>query len=283
MGVLAALFTATMLTAKDLVSKMLSSRVDPDVSTFASFAFALPFYGVIALCFLLGGYEPLEASGTFLLLVLLRGISDVCAEGCKMRALKHGDVSLVTGLLSLSPLVLTLISPFVTGDTVTLSDVVAISFIVIGGLLIVRRRSDTGGIVQAQAVLYALLGSFAFALNTCFDRLAVVHAGPVTSAFAMTICAAVLTSPVLVRRSGARGELVVNARGFLWRGVFETLFMIAKMVALMSLPAHVVLGLVRVSMLLTVVAGGVWFKEEDRARRIVGTVVMYVGLLLLVL
>jgi uncharacterized membrane protein len=283
MGVLAALFTATMLTAKDLVSKMLSGRVDPDVSTFASFTFALPFYGVIALGILLGGYEPLEVSGTFLLLVLARGLSDVWAEGCKMRALKHGDVSLVTGLLSLSPLVLMIISPFVTGDSVTVSDVVAISLIVVGGLLIVRRKPKTGAIVQPKAVLYALLGSGAFALNTCFDRLAVGHAGPVTSAFAMTVCAAVLTSPVLLRRGTAREELVGNARGFLLRGVFETLFMIAKMVALMSLPAHVVLGLVRVSMLLTVVVGGVWFNEQDRARRIVGTIVMYAGLLVLIL
>lgn len=283
MGVLAALFTAVMSTAKDLASKMLAGRVDPDVSTFASFAFALPFYALIALGFHVCGYEAIEVSRQFLLLVLLRGASDVCAEGCKMRALKHGDVSLVTGLLALSPLVLTIISPFITGDVVTLSDAVAIVLIVVGGLLLVRRQSDTGAIVQPRAILYALGGSVAFALNTCFDRLAVVHSGPVTSAFAMTVCAALLTSPVLLRRGVVRGDLVRNTGGFLLRGVFETLFMIAKMVALMSLPAHVVLGLVRVSMLFTVVAGGVWFKEEDRQRRIVATLVMYAGLLILVM
>jgi uncharacterized membrane protein len=283
MGVLAALFTAVMSSAKDLVSKMLAHRVDPDVSTFASFAFALPFYAVIAVGFSVYGYEEIQISSTFLTLVFLRGLSDVCAEGCKMRALKHGDVSLVTGLLALSPLVLTILSPWITGDTVTVSDVIAISLIVAGGLFLVRRKPQTGAIVQPKAVLYALAGSVAFALNTCLDRLAVVHAGPVTSAFAMTVCAAVLTSPVVLRSSVAHRELAGNARGFLLRGVFETLFMIAKMVALMSLPAHIVLGLVRVSMLITVVAGGMWFHEEDRVRRIVGTVVMYAGLLLLVL
>jgi hypothetical protein len=37
------------------------------------------------------------------------------------------------------------------------------------------------------------------------------------------------------------------------------------------------------SMLLTVIVGGVMFKEGDRARRIIGSAIMYGGLLLLVL
>jgi drug/metabolite transporter (DMT)-like permease len=59
--------------------------------------------------------------------------------------------------------------------------------------------------------------------------------------------------------------------------------MVAKMAALMTLPAHIVVGIMRVSMIFTVVVGGAWFKEQDKKRRIIGTLIMYVGLMFLLL
>ena len=283
MGVIAALISACTSTAKDLVSKLVSGRVHPDVSTFASFAYALPYYFIIMIGMSLWGDESLSLSRTFLMLVVLRGLSDVCAEGCKMRAFAHGDVSLVSGLLSLAPLVLTIISPLITGDPVYPREYLAIGCIVAGSILLVRRDKASGKVAQPVAILYALGGSLAFALNTCFDRLAVGHGGPVLSAFSMTLCAALLTLPVLLQRPGAMTELRTNTPQFLLRGLFETVFMVAKMFALVTLSAHVVVGLTRMSMLLTVIVGGVMFQEGDRARRIIGSAIMYGGLLLLVL
>ena len=282
MGVIAALLCACTATAKDLVSKGVANRVNPDVSTFASFLYALPFYGVIFVVLYLIGGEGVVLSKQFLLLVFMRGVSDVFAEGCKMRAFDKGDVSLVSGLLSLSPLILTAISPFITGDEVTLSEALGIGFIVAGGLVLIRRNRATGKVVQPTAVLYALAGSVAFAMNSALDRLAVAHASAVTSAFSVTLCAALLTVPVLFRVSTAKADLANNSKPFLLRGLFETVFMVAKMAALTTLPAHVVVGLMRMSMIFTVVAGGAWFHEQDRGRRILGTFIMYVGLMFLI-
>ena len=281
MGFIATLISACTLTAKDLVSKAVASKVHPDISTFASFLFALPFYGLLFLALYLFGGEWVVLSRTFLLLVLMRGISDVFAEGCKMRAFDKGDVSLVSGLLSLSPLILTAISPFITGDPVSGSEAMGMALIVAGGLVIVRRDRTTGKVVQPVAVVYALVGSVAFALNSALDKLAVGHAGAVTSAFAVTLCAALLTLPALSRVPAAKVQLGGNARAFLLRGLFETVFMVTKMVALTSLPAHIVVGIMRISMILTVVVGGAWFHEKDRMRRVVGTLLMYVGLVFL--
>jgi drug/metabolite transporter (DMT)-like permease len=281
MGVIATLISACTLTAKDLVSKAVASKVHPDISTFASFFFALPFYALIfGALYLLGG-EWVVLSQTFFLLVLMRGISDVFAEGCKMRAFDTGDVSLVSGLLSLSPLILTMISPFITGDPVSGSEAMGMVLIVFGGLVVVRRDRTTGKVVQPVAVVYALVGSVAFALNSALDKLAVGHAGAVTSAFSVTLCAALLTLPALFRVPAAKAQLGGNARTFLLRGLFETIFMVAKMVALTTLPAHVVVGIMRISMILTVAVGGAWFHEKDRVRRVVGTVLMYAGLIFL--
>jgi uncharacterized membrane protein len=281
MGLIYALITAVSATTKDIVSKSLASKVDSDVSTFASFLFALPFYVVIILVAILCGGAPLAYGGSFLALVLARSVSDVFAEGFKMRAFASGDISLVTSFLALSPLILAFLSPYITGDKVTAHDYVALGLIVVGSLLLVRRDRDTGKVFQLRAVVYALLASVAFALNSCFDRLAVVQSGAVVSGFAMTLMAALFCAPIAFRHKNAVTQLSLNAKAFFARGASETLFMVSKLLAMTVLEAHVVLGISRISLILSVLAGKAMFGERETGRRLLAAGLMYAGLLVL--
>jgi drug/metabolite transporter (DMT)-like permease len=283
MGFLVTIFCALCSTAKDIVSKGLASRVHSDVSTFASFLFALPFYALIIVMAALLGLEPLAFSGPFLWLVLARSVTDVFAEGFKMRAFASGDLSLVSTFLSLSPIFLALMSPFVTGDRVTMIDLSALGLIVGGSLLAIQRDAATGKVFQFKAVLYALAASVAFALNSCFDRLAVVESGAIVSGFAMTLLAAILALPIAFQHDGVVRALSSNSSSFFVRGAFEALFMVSKLFALTMLPAHVVVGGTRVSLIISVVAGRIWFGERNTFRRLIAAVCVYAGLLILVL
>ena len=281
MGFLAALISAFSATAKDVVSKSLSAKVHPDVSTFASFIFALPYYIVVIAIAAACGMEPLIYSGYFLILVLARSITDVFAEGFKMKAFASGDISLVSSFLSLSPLILAIISPLITGDRVTRYDLLALVLIVLGSVMFLRRDKSTGGVFQLKAVIYALLASVAFALNTCFDRLAVASSGPLISGFAVTLMAGVFSVPLALRHRTALGDLSLYRRGFFVRGAWETIFMVSKLFAMTLVEAHVVLGISRVSLILSVLAGRVAFKEGDTGRRMAATALIYAGLIIL--
>jgi uncharacterized membrane protein len=281
MGFLVALISAFCSTAKDIVSKSLATKVHADVSTFASFLFALPFYLVVMVVVSLFGVQTLSYTGSFFALVLARSITDVFAEGFKMKAFAAGDISLVTSFMALSPLILALLSPFITGDTVTTHDFIALGFIVCGSLFLIRRDKVTGKVFQLKALVYALLASIAFALNSCFDRLAVVNSGALLSGFAMTLMAGVFCVPVVLRHRNAGSQLKLHARPFLWRGGWETLFMVSKLFAMTILEAHVVLGITRVSLFFSVLAGRVMFGERDTKRRFFGALCMYAGLALL--
>lgn len=283
MGFLVTIFSALCSTAKDIVSKGLASRVHSDVSTFASFLFALPFYVLIVIIASLVGYEPLAFSGPFLWLVVARSITDVFAESFKMKAFASGDLSLVSTFLSLSPIFLAIISPFITGDSVTIVDFLALGLIVAGGLLLIQRDVTTGKIFQFKAVLCALAASVAFALNSCFDRLAVIESGAIVSGLAMTLLAALFTLPLAFRHAGVTRALSANSRSFFARGAFEALFMVSKLFALTMLPAHVVVGGTRVSLIISVIAGRIWFGERNTLRRLIAALCVYGGLLALVL
>jgi uncharacterized membrane protein len=283
LGFILALLSACSATAKDIVSKSVASRVHPSVSTFASFIFAIPFYlALIGLSYIFGS-QPLSYTGPFIWLVVARSLSDAFAEAFKMKALQVGDISLVSSFLSLSPLILALLSPIITGDRVTTHDWIALILIVAASLIIVRRDRHTGMILQMRAIIYACLASIAFALNSCFDRLAVVNSGALVAGFSMTVLAGVIVAPMAFYRSSAISELRANFRDFLTRGAWETLFMVAKLAALQFLEAHVVSGIARVSLLLSVLAGRIRFGEQDTLRRIGSAVLMYLGLIVLLM
>ncbi len=282
MGLILAFLSALSTTAKDVVSKAVSKSIHPDISTCASFFFALPFYAVITTLAYVLGYEDLVFSPQFVFLVILRSITDVCAEGCKMRALALGDISLVTGFLSLSPLILIVISPFITADAVTPVDATGIILIVLGSLLLLQKNALTGEIFQLRAILYALAASCAFALNHCFDRLAVSTSSPLIAGFSMTLLASLFTLPLAVRHRHFMQALTKNRRPLLLRGAFETAQLLSKLVAMSFLEAHIVVGILRCSLLSSVASGRLIFKEPKGNSRLLASVVIYIGLLILI-
>jgi hypothetical protein len=59
--------------------------------------------------------------------------------------------------------------------------------------------------------------------------------------------------------------------------------MVSKLFAMTMLEAHVVLGISRISLILTVLAGRTMFGERDTGRRLLAACCMYAGLLFLFL
>src|SRR5687768_12299654 len=101
MGILFGLLSACFAAAKDLVSKRLAFRIDGLTSTYASFAYALPGYFVLLAILFATGQETSTVTTTFLVLVVLRSLTDVLAEGMKMYAFSYADISVVACFFSL--------------------------------------------------------------------------------------------------------------------------------------------------------------------------------------
>jgi drug/metabolite transporter (DMT)-like permease len=284
MGILAALCSAVFSSSKDIISKKMAARIDGLASTFASFAFALPFYVVVLAVLSIAGYDIFDFSMAFWWLVLARALTDSFAEGMKMYAFAHGDISLVTLVFSLSPAFLLLLSPLLTGDELSVAGTIAVLVIVLGSMALVWRPSQ-GGEHQKVGILLGLGASVFFALNSIFDRLAVrpmTDAPPdpavaVVAGFTMTFLSAILLAPFVVWHRQRVGGLVTYHRGLLVRGLLEVAFMVCKLVAMQHLFAPTVVGLQRSSMVLSVIAGRVMFREADFGRRFLASLLILGG------
>ncbi len=289
MGLLAALLSAVFSSAKDLMSKRLAFRLDGTVSTFASFAFALPFYLLLLTLLTLLGHGTFTFSSAFLGLVLLRSLTDTFAEGMKMHAFVHGDLSVVVLVLSLSPLLLLITSPLITRVPVSLTEIVAVFLVVGGSMVMVYRPSAENSARQKKGILLALGAALFFSLNSCFDYLAVqkgerIASGFATAAFAgfsMTLVSAGFLCPFVLARADRREALGSHRAGLLLRGVLEVLFMVCKLYALEYMGAPAVAAIMRMSLLLSIIGGRVFFKEKDFKKRLAAGALIVVGVSLI--
>jgi drug/metabolite transporter (DMT)-like permease len=281
MGLFVALLSAIFSAAKDVVSKRLASRLDGMSSTFASFACALPFYVVLLALLYFAGAETFTLSLTFFTLVLLRSVTDTLAEGMKMHALAHGDLSIVATFFALSPLFLLFTSPLITGDRLTFVEAAAVILTVSGSLVLVYRPSHLGWARQKKGILLATGAALFFSLNSCFDRLAVKEGTPVFAGFAMTLLSALFLFPFVALDRERRAKLRAEHRSLWLRGLLEVSFMSAKLYALQTLQAPDVAAIQRLSLLLSIIGGRVFFKEQDFGRRLTAGALILGGVFLI--
>lgn len=277
MGLFAALLSATLSASKDLISKRLASRLDGTSSTYASFAFALPYYAILLVVLYLLRWEVLTFSAQFWGLVLLRALTDSLAEGLKMHAFAHGDISIVATFFSLAPLFILFTSPLITKDPLSIPEAAAVVLVVLGSLLLVYRPSARGWGEQRKGIVLATLAAVFFSLNSCFDRLAVKEGTPVFAGFTMTALSAGFLLPWVLFNEARQGKMHAE-RGGLWlRGFLEVAFMVSKLTALQYLKAPEVVGMMRLSLVLSIVGGKLFFNEPDFARRLAAGLLILAG------
>ncbi|MCS6977491.1 MAG: DMT family transporter [Gemmatales bacterium] len=277
MGFILGLMSAVFAASKDLLSKRLAFRIDGTASTFASFFFALPFYVIVLTILGLSGAETTTWTRSFLLLVFLRAVTDTAAEWLKMYALAYGDISIVATFFSLSPLFLLVTSPLITGDPLSWFEVAAVSLVVAGSIVMVYRPSLVGWQHQMKGILLASGAALFFSLNSCFDRLAVKEGTPVFTGFTMTLLSAVFLVPFVIGHPQRMEGLRTNWLGLTARGVLEIAFMVCKLAALQYLTAPDVVALQRLSLVLSIIGGRVFFKEADFVRRLLAGLLILGG------
>jgi drug/metabolite transporter (DMT)-like permease len=285
----AGLFSAACAAAKDLLSKRLSFRIDGATSTFASFAFALPFYLAAMGILYAFGQSRFDFGKTFVTFVILRAVTDTLAEGLKMYAFAHGDISIVATIFSMSPLFLLVLSPLITDEHLSWIGLAAMLLVTTGSLVLVYRPTGADWASQKKAILLAATASVFFAINTCFDRLAMRSEppdhtdlwAPMVAGFTMTLVSALMVAPFVLLRSDRWRSLADDRRGLWGRGLLEVIFMAAKLYAIRVLPGPYVVGIMRLSVIFSIIGGWLFFREKDFRRRLAAGMLIVAGVVLI--
>ena len=283
-----ALAAAAFSAVAETVRKRLMREMDPFAVAFLTAGFsALTLAPLVAV-------EAATAPerSFWLALVVSGGINSVAAV-LVARAYQVSDLSLVSPLTGLTPVFTLTVAAVVIGEVPSPVGLAGVVTVVAGTWILATARSGADptrpllALWNDRGARLMLLVAFLYGTSSTYDKVGVLASAPLLWSFALQGTVATLTGlRVLGTERGREG--LVRLPGRLWLlaaagGLATTLMMAAQMTALTSGLAGYVIAVKRVSILLTVLAGGVLFREAHMTTRLVAAAVILGGLVLLAL
>jgi uncharacterized membrane protein len=281
-GIISALISTIFAASKDLLSKKLAGLVHGNVSAFASFIYAIPWYILFMCIAYMAGFPVFEFNSAFLLYVLLRAVTDTFAEFFKMHALAKGDISFIANFLSLAPVFLLFTAPLITGESISGIGLAGVILVCIGTVAFVYHPMERKAGIPWTGVGLAILSSIFFSLNSCFDRLSVQEGSPLFSGFSMTVLSMLFLGPTLFFVKNKKGQFSSNSSIFHLRGLFEVLFMTTKLIAMQFMEPQYVVGIGKLGLVMSILGGGYFYKEKGTLRRMLISGIIVLGSVMII-
>lgn len=279
-AILGALFDSTFY----MLSKKLLKNIDQYV--LASGVFLSSFIVLLAISLFRG--IP-EIGTAFYQSVFVTGILNVIAAIFYYKALKMTDLSLSIPMISFTPIFLIFTSFLLLNELPTTYGIVGIILIVVGSYIL-NTTKDSKHLLDPlkeifvnRAILYMLIVAFLFGISANFDKIVVKNSDPFFG-----------HSMVFLLIGGSFfGISVIKNKGFFsYQSDFHKIFFIGMILALEAITINIaytmqivpyVISLKRLSILFSVFYGGLIFKEQNIFMRIVGALIMTVGVVLIIL
>ena len=277
-----ALVSAATHAGYNLFSKQLVSNVDRYVvaATVAGAAAVFAWAGV-----LLTGIPALGPG--FWPAFAVEFVMEAVALGLYLKSLEKTDVSLAVPLLALTPAFLLITSPLITGETISTQGVLGVAFAVVGTYILALDTkhksllSPFRRLWSDEGLRLMLLTAAAYSITANYYALVARNSSPMfTSAVIETSGVVVFGALVLIQRRKIEPVFkmggTVAASGFM-----AFLGGITLSVALLSGLTPLVISIRRLSIPMTVLLGHRVLKEGHFRQRIVASVILLAGAVLI--
>lgn len=210
-----------------------------------------------------------------------------------VRAIELSDVSLVSPLLSLSPLFMLLTSWLMLSEFPNVWGLIGILAVSIGTYLLAKDPGMSGfepvrRLWRDHGVRWALLVSFVWSITSNIDKLAVQRATPISYSFWFHVTFSVVFLPLYLYFSSRKGEgsgEIPFSRAGLWiviglltSGFLQAVLSGSQMYAIMQTDVAYIIALKRAGMLISVLGGGLLLGEHNFRQRLLASLVVFIGL-----
>ncbi len=281
-----ALAVALLTSLNPILYKGLLARARPVEVVWSVVGGALPILAVVTIA-----WTPVwpAVNASFFLAVGASAVLNALAHLALARALAVADVSLVTPMLSFSPVFTLLLSAVTLGEVPSPRGLAGVALVLLGayglnGGLSARWSSPLRALAASPAVRLVMLAGLLWAVTPVMEKLAIQHTAPpsprVTALAANGLLVVVLTPFAL--RTG-RSALTVFARRREWllaagiAGVAPALGYTAVNLG----PVGYVTTLFRLSALFSVIWGAWLLREPGLRRRLPSSAMMVAGAVLI--
>jgi uncharacterized membrane protein len=286
-----ALYFALWTAVFTVLVKKLTKTIDPLVFLLITYIFYIP---LAFLCVLFTGGIPQVAENGYVYMVIA-GVLDALAFIASTIAIKRSSISLLAPISSFNPVFTTLFAIVGLGEIPTLTKWVGIIIIVIGAYLLNIQVIKEGMLMPFKklftdkAVQLFLFANVIWGLTPIFQKQSLLTTTPHAPLFVSLIGFFVMTLsilPFVYKKVSTIPSFVLQNHNAFWflliavGGVSST----AAAFTVFSLTnVGYATAVFKLSVLFTVVGGALFFKEKNIKQRLIASVVMLLGTMLLLL
>ncbi len=277
LGIFIGLLSASTEGVRGAIQKKLSA-LNPYALTFVSVAASLPVLALLITIFGLWAIPP----KTFWFILALFVPIEIFLQYIGVLMLRYAPLSVAGPLRAFTSIFLIPIAFIMLGEVPSLLGVLGIIIIVCGSLFLqpgmFTSRELRARILTDRGVLLALLSAFLAAVTTGILKLTFSYASPLLASFYVDAVTAVVLIPLFVRH---RHMSAVAPRTLAALALTSGAGVTFHTLGLSLLPAAYFVAIKRLSMVISVILGRAFFKEEHFRERMIGSLLMTVGVILL--
>lgn len=270
--------------SRNVFSKKASLNVDSLlvswINNFIPFILYLPVLFFIELKFNL----------QFFTSVLISGTVNTAATILYHRAISKGEVSVVVPMLSFTPLFLVIISPLIVGEFPTAKGLIGIVLIVVGSYLLNINLKEEGilfplkSLMKNKATRYMLIVAFIWSISANFDKKGIEASSVLQYILFINLFVTLGTTIFSITKGKFSFHSVwLERKNLFFVGVLTSMGYIVHMTAISLTLVSYVIALKRTAGMITVVLGYLFLKEQNIKERLLGSIVMFIGVLFIVL
>lgn len=268
---------------RSLFVKRASKTIDPLIISWGNYI--VPVLVFTPLLF----FIDLKFNQLFWLALTGTGFLNVIAVILYMRAISEADISSVLPMLSFTPLFLLLTSPILVGEFPNTMGLIGILFVVTGSYLLNLSQRKNGllapikKLISNKGTRYMLIVSFIWSISANLDKISIQNSSIYQHIIFMNVFIFLsLTLVLLSLRRFKVKEIQKGKSKLLTVSSFTACAFFFHMNALsLTLVAYVV-AMKRMSGVISVFLGHFFLKEPNIKERLLGSVVMFTGVLLIV-
>ena len=214
---------------------------------------------------------------------------DTLASICYITALEEAPISLTVPLLSSAPLFMLVTSSVILREFPSVKGSLGV-ILVVSGAYLLNLHLAKGGVflplkelVRSKASRLVLAAAFIFSLDTAFGKIVLQSTN--VSFFGLTYCLGmgIAMLPVLLYKTKEIPVKKMAAPPFIALGLLFGLGIISFLYAMGQTNIAYVSGVGRLSMVIAVLYGKFFFKERYISQRLVGSLVILCGVVLILL
>lgn len=285
------LVAATFESLRDVLSKVVTNKgnqpLDEYLVAWALRAFTL----IIYIPWLLLTPNPVPTIGKDFWWALLADATLSTIGGILyIRALRFGDISLTIPLMGFSPLFLAIASPLILNEFPAKPQLIGILLICFGAYFLnlnLKPKENNylaplKSLMTTQSSQLMLIVAFLWALTTSFDKVGAKNSSPLFFSASLYFCTAIMTLPIVIICSpNWFSRLKSNFYKLVLLGSLKALDMWCHVMAIASTVAANSVAVKQTSLLMTVGYGYFLFHEKNIKYRLLGCIIIIVGVCVL--